>query len=695
MPSYSFLFYFLINFARIYCLKMKKEQDKKNKYIASLANSLSSWITLAIVVVMMLTAYPVSHFTKDVVVWFFSLTIDGTSHVTKEYTKRALSDVHVAVVNNVYDIEENLDNPDKLYDIMERMVRLNKRMRSCGISFVKGYYPQKGRWYCPYACKENDSVMVRNMGDAKHDYLNAEWFQEALLADSVYWSKPFMDGYQSKVPLVACLYPIHNRQGKTVAVLGADISLEWLTAKLLEQDKEYDDSLSLESSLKREDGRVPSRFKHFFKNFSSMQSWVVNREGLFVAHGNSSYVLKENLYDHLTAEKDGYVDKLRERLANSHEDSFEKLILDDVPSYLYFTPVKHTDWLIVTQVPVSFVDLISFVFILVLLFLMGLSLPLVLLACRFAVKSTVKPLIQLAAAVDTMGKGHFSMVKLPELKSRDEVHHLRDAFDDMQHSLQQYIVELKETTASKAVIENELKIAHDIQMSMLPKTFPPFPEREDIDVYGMVMPAKAVGGDLYDFFIRDNKLFFCIGDVSGKGVPASLVMAVARSIFRNVAMHIEAPEVIMSAVNNAIADGNDRNMFVTFFVGVLDLQTHHLNYCNAGHDAPMLLTHDIEVLSCEANLPVGVMADWHFVPQATQLDSQTMIFLYTDGLAEAENSLHELFGEARIKTAISGYMAHGDKRPKPLIEAVEQAVRRFVSDAEQSDDLTMMAIQCE
>jgi len=209
------------------------------------------------------------------------------------------------------------------------------------------------------------------------------------------------------------------------------------------------------------------------------------------------------------------------------------------------------------------------------------------------------------------------------------------------------------------------------------------------------MPAKAVGGDLYDFFIRDNKLFFCIGDVSGKGVPASLVMAVARSIFRNVAMHIEAPEVIMSAVNNAIADGNDRNMFVTFFVGVLDLQTHHLNYCNAGHDAPMLLTHDIEVLSCEANLPVGVMADWHFVPQATQLDSQTMIFLYTDGLAEAENSLHELFGEARIKAAISGYMAHSDKRPKPLIEAVEQAVRRFVSDAEQSDDLTMMAIQCE
>lgn len=674
---------------------MKKEKEKKTKYIASLADSLSSWITLAIVVVMMLTAYPVSDFTKNVVVHFFTLIIDSNSHVTKEYTKRVLSDVHVAVINNVYDIEENLDNPDQLNDIMERMVRLNKRMRSCGISFVKGYYPQKGRWFCPYAWKENDSVMVRNMGDAQHDYLNAEWFKEALQADSDYWSKPFMDGYQSKVPLVAYLHPIHNRQGKTVAVLGADISLEWLTAKLMEQDSEYDDLLSLEGVGNRIIGGVVLKVGKFFNLLSSMQSCVVNREGLFVTHINSSYVLKENLFNHLTAEKEGKVEKLRDRLANSHGDSFEKLKLDGEQSYLYFTPVKHTDWLIVTQVPAWFVDLLSLLFIIALLFFMGMSLPLVLLACRFAVKSTVKPLIQLAAAVDTMGKGNFSTVKLPELKSRDEVHQLRDAFDDMQHSLQQYITELKETTASKAVIENELKIAHDIQMSMLPKTFPPFPERQDIDVYGMVTPAKAVGGDLYDFFIRDNKLFFCIGDVSGKGVPASLVMAVARSIFRNVAMHIEAPEVIVSAVNSAIADGNERNMFVTFFVGVLDLQTRHLNYCNAGHDAPLLLNQGVEVLPCEANLPVGALADWQFIPQAAQLDPQTVIFLYTDGLAEAENSLHELFGEARIKTAISDYLACGNKRPKPLIEAVEQAVRRFVADAEQSDDLTMMAIQCE
>lgn len=141
----------------------------------------------------------------------------------------------------------------------------------------------------------------------------------------------------------------------------------------------------------------------------------------------------------------------------------------------------------------------------------------------------------------------------------------------MQHSLTHYVEELKETTASKAAIENELKIAHDIQMSMLPKTFPPYPERDDIDIFGTLKPAKDVGGDLFDFYIRDEKLIFCIGDVSGKGVPASLVMAMTRSLFRNISSHVTEPHLIVKALNDTMADDNDTNMFVTLFLGVLDL----------------------------------------------------------------------------------------------------------------------------
>jgi len=230
-------------------------------------------------------------------------------------------------------------------------------------------------------------------------------------------------------------------------------------------------------------------------------------------------------------------------------------------------------------------------------------------------------------------------------------------------------------------------------MSMLPKTFPPYPERKDIDIYGSLTPAKGVGGDLFDFHIRDEKLFFCIGDVSGKGVPASLYMAVTRSLFRNVSSHESDPERIVAALNKAQSEGNDTNMFVTIFVGVLDLATGQLHYCNAGHDAPLLVGRDVAALPCDPNLPIGVIADFKFSRQQLVLDTGTTIFLFTDGLNEAENAQHQQFGDNRIWQLAKKQLAANNHQPQQLIETMTQAVHQFVGDAEQSDDLTMLAIQ--
>jgi len=267
---------------------------------------------------------------------------------------------------------------------------------------------------------------------------------------------------------------------------------------------------------------------------------------------------------------------------------------------------------------------------------------------------------------------------------------LRDSFENMQQSLAAYIEELKATTTAKASIENELKIAHDIQMSMLPKTYPAFPNRKDIDIFGMVMPAKAVGGDLYDFFIREEKLFFCIGDVSGKGVPASLVMAVTRSLFRNIAAHTAEPHKMVAGINELLCDNNETNMFVTLFVGVFDLVTGSLDYCNAGHNAPLLMTDgDVGLLACDPNIPVGVMPGWSFTCQQLQLKTDDLLFLYTDGLNEAEDIDHQQFGMDRV---LQTSKAAGGC-PQELVEAMASAVRQFVGEAEQSDDLTMFAVQ--
>ena len=263
----------------------------------------------------------------------------------------------------------------------------------------------------------------------------------------------------------------------------------------------------------------------------------------------------------------------------------------------------------------------------------------------------------------------------------------------MQHSLKDYIEELKETTASKAAIEKELKVAHDIQMSMLPKTFPPYPERNDIDIYGTLTPAKDVGGDLFDFYIRNERLFFCVGDVSGKGVPASLVMAVTRSLFRNISTHLSEPNLIIKALNSALADGNETNMFVTLFLGVLDLHTGSLQYCNAGHNSPMVIGQDVQTLPCDPNLPIGVMTDWDFTCQEIRLEPQTTVFLYTDGLNEAEDATHAQFDEARIVSVVSSLLAVGDNNPETFVRTMSESVHAFVGEAEQSDDLTMLAVK--
>lgn len=269
---------------------------------------------------------------------------------------------------------------------------------------------------------------------------------------------------------------------------------------------------------------------------------------------------------------------------------------------------------------------------------------------------------------------------------------------------------LMESTAKNQRMEGELRIASMIQTAMLPKVFPPFKDRSDLNIYGLVAPAKEVGGDLYDVYVRQEKLYFCIGDVSGKGVPAALVMAMTRSLFRNITVHEDQPAVIMRKMNRALVDQNAQNMFLTLFLGVLDCETGQLEYCNAGHNAPVIVkSEELRVKSKDAalqdvasayrlevvaNLPLGIEPEYEFTAQTTQLQYDDILFLYTDGLTEAENSQHEQFGEERMmrdsRLRIRDYRLGS---PWEIVQGMKEAVEAFRGEAEQSDDLTMLAIR--
>ena len=253
----------------------------------------------------------------------------------------------------------------------------------------------------------------------------------------------------------------------------------------------------------------------------------------------------------------------------------------------------------------------------------------------------------------------------------------------------QSVQRLNKERLSQERTASELRIAQTIQSEMLPGSDI---TRPDVDVSGRQISALEVGGDLYDYFIRDEKLFFCIGDVSGKGIPSSLVMAVAHSLFRSLGQHESSPSHIMQAINAAASEDNGTGMFVTLFVGVLDLPTGRLRYCNAGHDAPLVIEHDVKPLPVTANLPVGVYGDFKYVQQETVLPDNAILFLFTDGLTEAGNTEHVLYGMPRVLESATRCMKQGLTAPGQLMETMKRDADLFTAGADQSDDLTMLAV---
>jgi len=253
------------------------------------------------------------------------------------------------------------------------------------------------------------------------------------------------------------------------------------------------------------------------------------------------------------------------------------------------------------------------------------------------------------------------------------------------HQLEEAYGQLEETTTAKERIESELRIARDIQMSMVPHAFP---ERTDLDLYGLMSPAKEVGGDLFDFEIIDRQLYFCLGDVSGKGVPASLFMAQAIRLFRAMAKERRKPSDIATRLNNELSENNDNDMFVTMFIGEADLTTGRLYYCNAGHNPPLL---DGEFIDVQPNAPIGLWPEIDYEGEELDCISGKLLFIYTDGLNEAENLAQEQYGEDRLQQMLQQMKSYTARQ---VVDAFSQSVEEHRNGAAPNDDLTMLAIRC-
>ena len=574
-----------------------------------------------------------------------------------------LEDVQIAADNLEWLIYRDLDNPDRMMEYSRNVVLNNPFLNGCSISFEPDYFPSKGRYFSAYSNRMDGVVYTQQEGNDQYQYFYLDWYLLPKLLGQPCWTEPYTDQEEGDDTMdsrmmVSYCKPLIGNDGSFVGALTLDISLEWLS-QTISAVKPYPNSYSI----------------------------LVGRGGTFLVHPDPEKLFYQTVFTQQLVQPDQAMWKLGQDMLSWKED-MHVINLDGEPCFVFFEPMRTTGWsvAIVCSQEDIFGNYRRFQNVVIALVLGGLLL--MFLVFSRLIGKMLEPLRRLATQTQVIASGKFDS-KLPEVTRMDEIGLLTHSFGDMQNSLVTYVEELTATTAKKERIEGELQIARHIQMSMVPGTFPPFPSRTDIDLYASMSPAKEVGGDLYDYFIQAGKLHFCIGDVSGKGIPASLFMAVACNLFRLLSKQGLPPAEIARQINDNMSEGNDQLMFVTMFIGCLDLATGCLEFCNCGHNPPVLLDSAPHYMDCIPNTPIGVCAGWQYQGQVLENLRGITLLLYTDGLNEAENPVHEEFGNDRVLKELAA-------RPFPdartLVESLLAAVAAHVQDAAPSDDLTLLCL---
>jgi sigma-B regulation protein RsbU (phosphoserine phosphatase) len=521
--------------------------------------------------------------------------------------------------------------------------------------------------YAPYFYRTPQGTSYLDLAQS-YDYATQDWFQIPRELGQTEWSEPYFDEGGGNALMATCSVPFYESddgQKRFSGIVTSDISLTRLT-----------DIVSSITVLKTGYG------------------FLLSRNGTFLAHPNRDLIINESLFSIAEMRDNRELRDMGRRMIAGESGFIAYKTLSGVDSWMYYAPIRPVGWTLAVIFPKDelFADIRALTLAMAGMGLFGLLL--LTLVIMLIARSITTPIRALARATGKIAEGDFE-APLPGTRSKDEVGGLTRDFRVMRDSLNDHIKQLTETTAARERMESELQIAHDIQMSILPKIFPPFPTRDEFDLFALIEPAKEVGGDFYDFFqISDTQLCFVVGDVSGKGVPAALFMAVTKTLIKSFAREKEhvTPEAILTHVNEELAADNDACMFVTLFCGILDTTKGDVHYANAGHNPPLVIKHngDVTWLPRAKSLMAGPMPGVQYTREHLSLSPGDSLFLYTDGVTEAMNPSDELFSEDRLERDLAA-VANRDIREG--IQAVMASIRRFTDGAAQSDDITMMMIR--
>ena len=593
---------------------------------------------------------------------------EAISHATQILDKTSLrvegilNRAEVATQMTVWLIQRHPDKADSMFVYSHGMLLNNPDFYTCSIAFEPYYFNQYGRYFSAYSKHVGDSIRTLQGGSDYYQYFFMDWYLMPQLLDKPCWTEPYMDldaPTNTYEMVTSYCQAIKNKQGEFIGVINTSLSLNWLS-HTISAVKPYPNSYSI----------------------------MIGRGGTYFVHPDTTKITRHTIFTQTMETPDTAMTALGHAMQRG-EEGMKRMTIDDKDCYVFYKPLGKTGCSMAIVCPESDIfggfDRLRHT-------VMGIVFVGLLLMLYFFIKIITRelsPLHRLAKEAETIASGQFD-TKLPDFQRNDEIGQLSHSFGNMQQSLVRYIEELKETTAQKASIESELNVASSIQMSMLPSVFP---DREGLDMYASMTPAKEVGGDLYGYLLKDEKLYFCVGDVSGKGVPASLFMAQVTRLFRTLANQMIQPADICTQMNEALSgEENQTCMFVTLFIGLVDLKTGHLSFCNAGHNPPVIGggEHHGEFLQMLPNFPIGVMPGLEFEGEEIDSIKGRPLFIYTDGLNEAENREHDQFGDDHLIDILRN--THFDTA-RQVVETLAAKVEEHRDGAEPNDDLTMMCLR--
>lgn len=549
-----------------------------------------------------------------------------------------------------------------LRTILKRHVTVNEELFGSAVAFEPGFAPNGRRQYAPYYFRRLNSQLADiDLASPGYNYPQQPWYAVPRHMKAPVWSEPYFDEGGGNVLMTTYSAPFYRmRQGvrHLAGISTSDVSIDWL-------------------------GRQIASLKLHRNGYAALFS----RKGVYLAHPDRSLVMKETIFSAAEKANSPMLKKVGEGIIRKESGFVTGSNIYGKESWIYYAPVPSTGWSLAVVFPADemrsevtrigrMIALLCFAGIAVLV------LTIVLIA-----RGVSRPLAEISRAVQQIAGGELDG-DLPRVRVGGEVRRLADSFARMQHDLKDHIRQLTETTAVKERMAGELAIAHDMQMSILPHVLPELP---GIATAGCCIPAREVGGDFYDArLLPDGSLFFIIGDVSGKGVPAALYMAMSVTLARSGARDNCGPVEVLERINRELCQGNDACMFATILCGVIDPATGLVRLANAGHTPPVIRNSDgaAGFYRPAPGLVAGYLEDFTFVEEQLTLAPGDTLILYTDGVTEAMNGAGELFGEERLLVA-AGQPAAGCAS---LTGAVEQAVVRFAADTPQADDITLLCI---